>query len=58
MGYFSLLMAAGEGPGWVSAFVWNIIPAGIGNILGATLLVALPFLYALQPSRAEKEKEA
>lgn len=53
MGYFSLAMASGEGPGWPSAFWWNIIPAGIGNILGATLLVALPMWYALQPSNTE-----
>lgn len=53
MGYFSLAMANGGGPGWLPAFWWNIIPAGIGNILGATLLVALPMWYALQPSKAE-----
>ena len=51
MGYFSLMMAVGEGPGWSSAFLWNIIPAGIGNILGATLLVALPFWYSLLPAK-------
>jgi formate transporter len=45
MGYFSLSIPAGGGPGWVQAFVWNLIPAGIGNILGGTLLVALPFWY-------------
>ena len=47
MGYFSLSMAMGGGPGWDAAFLWNIIPAGIGNILGGALLVALPFWYAL-----------
>jgi len=47
MGYFSLSMAMGGGPGWGAAFGWNIIPAGIGNILGGALLVALPFWYAL-----------
>jgi formate/nitrite transporter FocA (FNT family) len=49
MGYFSLIMSTGQGPGWASAFLWNIIPAGIGNILGATLLVALPFSYSFYP---------
>ncbi len=48
MGYFSLLMAMGEGPGWADAFLWNILPAGIGNILGGTLLVALPFWFAFR----------
>ena len=45
MGYFSLSIASGGGPGWGEAFIWNLIPAGIGNILGGTLLVALPFWY-------------
>ena len=47
MGYFSLSMAMGGGPGWDAALLWNIIPAGIGNILGGAVLVALPFWYAL-----------
>lgn len=49
MGYFSLSMAGGGGPGWADAFWWNVIPAGIGNLLGGALLVALPFWYALRP---------
>lgn len=48
MGYFSLSMASGGGPGWSDAFWWNVIPAGIGNLLGGVLLVALPFWYALK----------
>ena len=48
MGYFSLAMASGGGPGWMAAITWNLVPAAIGNILGGTLLVALPFWYALQ----------
>jgi len=49
MGYFSMIMPTGQGPGWGAALVWNIIPAGIGNILGGALLVALPLWYALRP---------
>lgn len=45
MGYFSISIAGGGEPGWASAIVWNLIPAGIGNVLGGTLLVALPFWY-------------
>lgn len=48
MGYFSLSMATGGGPGWTDAFLWNVIPAGIGNILGGSLLVALPFWFAFR----------
>jgi formate/nitrite transporter FocA (FNT family) len=44
-----MIMPTGQGPGWVEALAWNIIPAGIGNILGGTLLVALPLWYALRP---------
>jgi formate/nitrite transporter len=50
MAYFSMIMPTGQGPGWVSAFIWNIIPAGIGNILGGAFLVALPLWYALRPN--------
>ncbi len=49
MGYFSLVMAHGTDPGWSTALFWNIISAALGNILGGTLLVALPFWYALRP---------
>jgi formate transporter len=49
MGYFSMIMPTGQGPGWAAALAWNIVPAGIGNILGGTLLVALPLWYSLRP---------
>jgi len=51
MGYFSLIMPTGNGPGWENAILWNLIPAAIGNILGGTFLVALPFWYALSSHR-------
>ena len=47
MGYFSLIMPTGHGPGWGAALSWNIIPVGIGNIIGGSLLVVLPFWFAL-----------
>lgn len=40
MGYFSLATAFGQPPGWGSALAWNLLPAGIGNILGGGLAVA------------------
>lgn len=43
MGFFSLSIAGSGAPGWAPAILWNLIPAGIGNVLGGTLLVALPF---------------
>jgi len=46
MGYFSLFMAETAGPGWGNALWWNIVPAGIGNVIGGTLFVALPFWWA------------
>jgi formate transporter len=48
MGYFSLIMPSGHGPGWDTALLWNVIPAGIGNIIGGSLLVVLPFWFALR----------
>ncbi len=56
MGYFSLIMPTGNGPGWENAIFWNLIPAAIGNILGGIFLVALPFWYALSPSEKNKIK--
>lgn len=46
MGYFSLLMMETDGPGWWNALAWNIVPAGLGNMLGGALLVALPLSFA------------
>ena len=51
MGYFSLIMPGGDGPGWITAMLWNIIPVGIGNMIGGAGLVALPFWYALKPGK-------
>jgi formate transporter len=47
-GYFALVMPGGDGPGWALALSWNLVPAAIGNILGAALLVALPLWYGLR----------
>jgi formate transporter len=47
MGYFSIAEWMGSGPGWDVALWWSIIPAGIGNLIGGTVFVALPFWYAL-----------
>jgi len=47
MGYFSLINHGGHGPGWSAALRWNVIPVGIGNIIGGSLLVVLPFWFAL-----------
>ena len=48
MGYFGLISAQGNGPGWWVALVWNIIPVGIGDMIGGAFLVALPFPYAFR----------
>lgn len=44
-GYFSLIMPTGDGPGWYLATVWNLVPAAIGNMIGAIFLVAVPFHF-------------
>ena len=46
MAYFSLFRMTGESTPWGDAFVWSILPAAIGNVAGALLLVALPFWFA------------
>jgi len=51
MGYFSLAMPLYLGPGWANAVLWNLLPAAIGNVLGGTLLVALPFYLALNAEK-------
>lgn len=57
MGYFALWIAeTGEGPGWATALLWNIIPAGLGNVVGATVLVALPFYYVFRPARRPRRR--
>jgi len=48
MGYFALLLLESSGPGWNEAIFQSIIPAGIGNLIGGTVLVALPFWYAFK----------
>ncbi|RMH78557.1 MAG: formate/nitrite transporter family protein [Actinomyces sp.] len=45
MAYFSLIQPLGDGPGWGAALAWGIAPAAVGNIIGAVVLVALPFWY-------------
>jgi len=46
MAYLSLTQGFGIGPGWGDGLVWAVLPAAIGNIIGAFFLVALPFYIA------------
>lgn len=48
MAYFGLISAEAKGPGWWDAMVWNIIPVGIGNMIGGAFLVAIPFSFAFR----------
>jgi formate transporter len=45
LAYFAIAESAGRGPGWDVALGWSVVPAGIGNIIGGSLLVVLPFCY-------------
>lgn len=45
MAYFALTNPDGIGPGWVAALQWAVLPAAVGNVLGAFFLVALPYWY-------------
>ncbi|HZD22578.1 MAG TPA: formate/nitrite transporter family protein [Acidimicrobiia bacterium] len=44
-GYFSLAWFGGTQLSVWDVVVWNLIPAGLGNVIGGTFLVALPFWY-------------
>jgi formate/nitrite transporter FocA (FNT family) len=46
MAFLSLAAGMGVGPGWSAAIGWSILPAAVGNILGASLLVVAPFWIA------------
>ncbi|ANH39601.1 putative formate transporter 1 [Nocardioides dokdonensis FR1436] len=46
MAYLSLSQPLGYGPGWGDGLLWSVLPAAIGNIIGAFFLVALPFYIA------------
>lgn len=58
MGFFSLSIQSGGGPGWGAAIWWNLVPAGLGNMLGGTLLVAVPFWYAFKGGQATVPADA
>ena len=58
MGYFALIMPSGHGPGWGSALAWNVIPAGIGNMLGGAFLVAIPFRFAFARLVGDRQRPA
>jgi formate transporter len=46
MGYFAAGLIRGDvGVDWGEAIAWNLVPAIIGNLLGAAILVALLFWY-------------
>lgn len=57
MGFFALATPLGLGSGWLRALAWNIVPVGIGNMIGGALLVALPFWYALRPEERKSLTE-
>ena len=46
MAYFSLFRMSGESTPWGDAFLWSILPAAVGNVIGALFFVALPFWFA------------
>lgn len=59
MAYFSLYFSSGinSNVSWLSALFWNIIPAGIGNMLGGAILVALPFWYVFATDNTSKKED-
>lgn len=43
MAFLSLAQPLGAGPGWTDGLLWSVLPAAIGNVIGAFFFVALPF---------------
>ncbi len=58
MAYLSLVQPLGSGPGWGDGLLWSVLPAAIGNIIGAFFLVALPFHIASGRHRPEAVETA
>ena len=59
--YFSIgLIKGGSGIGWGEAIWWNIVPASLGNMIGAGIFVALLFWYTYghEPKGRENLKQA
>jgi formate transporter len=56
MGFFSLHIAHGGDLDWLAALGWNIVPAGIGNMIGAATLVAIPYWYVFHPAVGRIER--
>lgn len=54
MGYFAVGLAhGGVATTAQEAFVWNLLPATIGNLIGGSVLVALLFWYTFRPDRID-----
>jgi len=45
VGYFGLANVLGTDYTWTQFILWNLIPAAIGNVLGALVLVVLPLSF-------------
>ena len=59
--YFSIgLIRGGSGISWGDAIWWNIVPASLGNMIGAATFVALLFWYTYghKPKGRESLRQA
>lgn len=65
MGFFSLEYAFVGGVDWSDLLLWNLVPAGLGNVIGGGVAVALLLTWAyagpsrkVSPPAAETEESA
>lgn len=58
MAYLSLTQPLGDGPGWGDGLLWAVLPAAIGNIIGAFFLVGLPFYIASNRRETDSAAES
>ena len=58
MGYLHIALFSGmPGLSWTQVWVWNLIPASLGNLTGATVFVALPFFYAFSKQTKPRNRK-
>ncbi len=56
MGYFSIAIFAHHTYSWYQYFIYNLIPASLGNIIGGAIMVALIFSFAYNDEIKNKIK--
>ena len=58
MGYLHTALVSGiPSLSWTDVWVWNLIPASLGNLVGASVFVAVPFFYAFSKQTKPRNRK-